>query len=117
LVLARADSDHLDAFEPVDLEALATTVCDRFSPLAASRQQRLTVEASGTTQADARGLDRAVANLLDNALRHTPDGGQVHIHALSDDDLTRITVTDSGPGVAPDQLATLFDRFSRTDTA
>jgi signal transduction histidine kinase len=55
-------------------------------------------------------------NLLDNAVRHTPDGGRVRV-GVERGDMWEITVSDSGPGVPSDERATLFERFARGDTA
>jgi signal transduction histidine kinase len=56
-------------------------------------------------------FERAVANLVDNALKHTPPGGRVALEAAHADDGVRIVVRDSGSGIAGDDLAHLFDRL------
>ena len=55
-----------------------------------------------------------LANLLSNAVRHTPSGGQVGVHVTSDGDAVGFVVVDSGPGFPADSLATVFDRFTRS---
>ena len=73
--------------------------------------------ATGTIRGDARGLDRALSNLTDNAIRYTPDGGRVHLGADTDRDGVHLVVADTGAGVPEDRLPTLFDRFTRADDA
>lgn len=115
LVLARADADLPGRADVIDLGDLVTAVRDRFAPLADRNGVRLLGHASGTVLGDARGLDRAVSNLLDNAVRHTPEGGQVEIRSASEPGGIAVSVVDTGPGVPEDQLDALFQRFARID--
>ena len=67
---------------------------------------------------DAGLAERAIANLLDNALRHTPPGGTVDVEVLRADDATvSVTVRDSGEGIAPEVLPYVFERFVRADAS
>ena len=73
---------------------------------------RLAVAAPAlTAMLDATLLRRVLDNLLENALRHTPAGGTVTLSAGVEGDMLRITVADTGPGVAPDLRAWLFEPF------
>jgi signal transduction histidine kinase len=56
-------------------------------------------------------------NLLDNAIRHTPPGGEVQVRANPQAEVVLITVKDTGEGVAPEDLPRIFDRFYRGDAA
>ena len=67
--------------------------------------------------ADPHRLGQVLANLLDNALRHTPPGGEVHIAATTDSVNVTIAIADNGEGIAAEQLPHLFERFYRADTA
>ena len=58
-----------------------------------------------------------LCNLLDNAIRYTPDGGSVRLTARRDGEHTRIEVSDDGPGIPSAQLDRVFERFYRVDTA
>ena len=79
---------------------------------------RLRAEGAAVVRGDAAGVERAVANLVDNALRHTPDGGSVTVEVRGTGPRSaEIAVRDTGPGVPPDRLPRLFDRFSRVDDA
>ncbi|CCG05741.1 ATP-binding protein [Blastococcus saxobsidens] len=118
LVLARADTGHLEASRPLDLDDLVDRVVARFGTLATRRGVRLRAEGAAVVRGDAAGVERAVANLVDNALRHTPDGGTVTVQVrATGPDSAEIAVQDTGPGVPPDRLPRLFDRFSRVDDA
>ena len=62
-------------------------------------------------------LEQALQNLAANALRHTPDGGTLRLTANSTDAGVRITVRDSGPGIAPQHLPLIFERFYKADVS
>jgi two-component system sensor histidine kinase BaeS len=62
-------------------------------------------------------LEQAVQNLAANALRHTPDGGEITLASSPVDGGVRLTVRDTGPGIPPDQLALIFDRFYKVDAS
>jgi signal transduction histidine kinase len=66
---------------------------------------------------DAHLLARAVGNLLDNAVRYTPEGGQIQLRWRARDDSVAFEVADSGPGIAPDDLPHLFEPLYRADTS
>ncbi len=65
--------------------------------------------------ADPDRLRQILTNLLSNALRHTPVGGTVQVTGTTEPGRVRLAVTDTGPGIAPDQLSHIFDRFWRAD--
>jgi signal transduction histidine kinase len=65
--------------------------------------------------ADGLRLQQVLANLLDNALRHTPKGGRVDVAVTLAISSVRFTVTDDGEGIPPDQLGWVFERFHRVD--
>ena len=64
-------------------------------------------------EADPERIQRVLRNLLDNALRHTPRGGRIRVLAGIEPDAVQVSVNDSGPGVPPDELERIFDRFYR----
>jgi signal transduction histidine kinase len=60
-------------------------------------------------------LERAVTNLLENAIKYTPEGGRVCLSVAADDEMLRIQVTDNGIGIPADDLPRIFERFYRVD--
>jgi len=62
-------------------------------------------------------IDQVIANLVENAVRHSPDGGRVQVAAAPADGGLGIEVTDQGPGIPPEERARVFERFYRTDEA
>nr|WP_231104929.1 sensor histidine kinase [Haloechinothrix halophila] len=92
-------------------------VADRFRPALEHQHRHVTVEAPAglTALANADHLDRALANLVDNALRHAT--GDIHLTAARTNGHVEVHVLDHGPGLPNDFLPYAFDRFSRPDTA
>ena len=62
-------------------------------------------------------LEQVLQNLAANALRHLPDGGTLTMTALRAGSSVRLTVRDTGPGIAPEHLPLIFDRFYKADAA
>jgi two-component system, OmpR family, phosphate regulon sensor histidine kinase PhoR len=67
--------------------------------------------------ADRNALDQILANLLDNAVKYTPEGGRVEVVAQSSGHTIHIAVRDTGPGIPPQHRSRIFERFYRVDTA
>jgi signal transduction histidine kinase len=115
-LLARADSGVLSLERnPVDLADLAREAVSGVELLAEDREVRLILEAHGTPRvAGDRGrLRQLLLILLDNALKHTPDGGTVTVRLAGGHGNAEIQVQDSGAGIDPRDLPRLFDRFYR----
>lgn len=114
LLLARADADAvLDLPEPVDLGELARQAAERFSALSARKDVAVRASGEARTEGDPHAIERAVTNLLDNALRHTPEGGTIEIDVEQRDNGALLVVRDSGPGAPADVLAKMFDPYAR----
>ncbi|TDE18938.1 HAMP domain-containing sensor histidine kinase [Actinomadura sp. 6K520] len=103
--------------EPVDAAALTEQVATVYRAAAEAAELALTVEVAGRPhlEADPVRLRQAVGNLLANAVRYTPAGGRVTLRAYGDGDDVLIEVADTGPGIAPEHLPHVFDRFWRAE--
>jgi signal transduction histidine kinase len=101
---------------PLELGVLLRQTAEGVQPLAAARGLTLALEAPAEPcplLGDGHLLARAVANLLDNALRHTPEGGQIRVRWSREDATLVFTVEDTGPGVAAHDLPHLFTPLYR----
>src|SRR5207253_8606590 len=88
-----------------------------YRTIAEERGISITNKGEGQVYADALLFDRALSNLLDNALRFTPDGGNITITTETKPDRTELAVEDTGCGISPHHLLHLFDRFYRVDSS
>lgn len=101
---------------PVDVRDLIERCAADAKPTFQDREQTLRVEvAPGVppVPADSRWLYRALANLLSNAQKYTPDGGKITLRAVADDRAVTLEVEDNGPGIPYEAQARLFDPFYR----
>jgi two-component system sensor histidine kinase BaeS len=105
--------------ELVDIAALFERVAARHERELGDHRIRLvrTVHPDTSVVGDASRLEQALQNLAANALRHTPDGGEVALSAEPAGTSVRIVVRDSGPGIATEHLPLIFDRFYKADAA
>ena len=106
------------AFERVDLSTVGDDVADLYAPVAEARG--ITLRHSGIAapvDGDPDLLFQSLANLLDNALKYTPEGGSVTLHVTSDEHTATAVVADSGPGVPPEKREAVLRRFYRLESA
>ncbi|MGW1344813.1 sensor histidine kinase [Kribbella sp. NPDC002412] len=116
--LALADAGMLRLHKaPRDLSELAQQVVSAHRPAAETAGVALTADVPGPTQAavDSARIRQALGNLVSNAIRFTPSGGQVVLGVRRVDDGYNLTVTDNGTGIADEHLPHLFDRFYRAE--
>jgi signal transduction histidine kinase len=99
------------------LSTLAAEVLAVYEDIAEDKNIRLTsdVESGLTVVADARRLRQVLANLVDNAIKYTPSGGQVTVRARQDVGDVRIDVVDTGIGIPPHDLPRIWERLYRGD--
>jgi two-component system OmpR family sensor kinase/two-component system sensor histidine kinase QseC len=99
----------------VDLAAVALTVIEEIMPIADAKKIDLGLSQEATVQidADASAIKLMLRNAVDNALRYTPEGGEVTIRVGCENDIALIEVIDNGPGIPEAELERVFDSFYR----
>jgi two-component system heavy metal sensor histidine kinase CusS len=120
LFLARSENAQTALSKgPVDVREELTKVHEFYEAAAAEAGVTLSVAAQEPVTAclNRTLFQRAVGNLVANALAYTPSGGNVSLSATREGDAVRVTVSDSGQGIPPEDLARVFDRFYRVDRA
>ena len=123
LTLARQDAGTVPPKrEPVDVAVLAAGVVEDLSPLAEAKGQtlRLGVEPGRdglVVPGDSGQLRQALVNLIDNAVKYTPEGGTVEVRVGATPVGVAVTVADTGEGIPAEHLPRVFDRFYRVDKA
>jgi heavy metal sensor kinase len=104
---------------PVELVDVVKVTLDHMSLLAEEKHISLRIESGQPVYVtgDPMRLKQIVVNLVDNAIKYTPDGGEVRVSVTSEKKTARIEVSDTGIGIPADSLQLVFDRFYRTDQA
>lgn len=116
LFLAQADNGLIvPNREPVDLAAEVRQLFDFFDALAEEKAICFSLQGSGQISGDKLMLRRALANLVSNAIRHTPPGGSICVRIEGDGSGARLAVENSGEPIPPEHLTRIFDRFYRAD--
>ena len=118
LDLARLDSGSapLDR-QSIDVKGLMREVVEKMAPLASSARVSLTMDADRGIKisGDHDRLTQVLTNLLDNAIKHTPEDGQVRVSATSEKGDAKLIVSDTGPGIPPEEATRIFERFYQVD--
>ena len=114
LTLARQESGST-ATEPVDLRAIAQLALADVAPAAQARSMDVGLldSEAATVPGNVEALRMLVRNLLDNAIKYTPPGGQVDVQVRADNGHAVLTMEDSGPGIAPEHRERVMQRFVR----
>ncbi len=119
LRLAEIENDPTAARRrPVDLMELTNRVASAYAPDVEEAARTLQVSASpATLHGDADLLGHAIANLIENALRHTPPGSRITVRAETVGDRAMLSVTDNGPGIPSDRRDAVLQRFFRLEAS
>ena len=121
LTLARIEAEGIESQpQSVDFGGLLTSSVNAMTPV--KGKPALTVTTDFPQQpvrmfCDAESLRQIADNLLNNALKYTPDGGRVHVSLLEAESSIIFEVEDTGPGIEPAHLDRIFERFYRVDSA
>jgi PAS domain S-box-containing protein len=118
LLIDRIDAGHLPLNPgPVDLNALARDVAETFRPLAERHTVSLELDpALPGIDGDRDRLSQALTNLVSNAVKYSPEGGNITVVTRGNHDGVYISVRDEGIGIAADDLSRIFDRFERVES-
>ncbi|HET7034762.1 MAG TPA: ATP-binding protein [Thermomicrobiaceae bacterium] len=117
LTLARADVGWRPALETLALDQVAEDVARVAAPLAAQHHFTVNVHDEVDVLGNADQLKQLLLILLDNAFAYTPAGSEVSLTVRQVADTAEMVVADNGPGIPPDELDHIFDRFYRGDVA
>jgi two-component system phosphate regulon sensor histidine kinase PhoR len=97
----------------VDMGELLAAVADEFKPLVDNTRRELRIEGRGIAIGDRDRLQQVLTNLVANALKFVPANGHIVLQARQVGAWCEVTVEDDGPGIAPELLPRLFQRYSR----
>jgi signal transduction histidine kinase len=116
-LLALAEANQL-RFEtkPIRISELAETIVGLFSAQAGEKEVRLHLDAEPNlpeVMVDPQRFQQVIGNLIDNALRYTPEGSSIELRVKQIDHSVELTVSDEGQGIPEEELAHVFDRFWR----
>jgi signal transduction histidine kinase len=118
LLLSRWDADRVPVSRaPVDLAELASEVTGQLAILGEERNVdvRFTATSPAMVNADRTSLRQALVNVIDNAIKYSPEDGSVDVVVSRAGGTCEVQVIDDGPGIHPDELERVFDRFYRVD--
>jgi heavy metal sensor kinase len=121
LTLSRAEGGHVPLRrEPVALFDLTQEVATHLSVLAEDKRQHIDLrndDGLAPIRADRAVLREALINLLDNAIKYSPEGAHIGVRLYGTDGRATVEISDQGPGIPPEHQARIFERFYRIDKA
>jgi signal transduction histidine kinase len=117
LLLAEVESGQLEQRQKVSLKEILMGELERAKALAGGRKIIVEHKEALVVKGDVQRLRQLLANLVDNAIKYTPDHGTITLSLFRDDSWARMEVTDTGIGITPEHLPHIFDRFYRVDKA
>jgi len=121
LELSRIESGEVPlARQPVEIATVLADAFERLRPQAEKQGLSFALDVAADLPpiiGDAERLERATVNLIHNAVKFTPAGGSVHVSASFDGSAVTVRVSDTGVGIAPEDLPRIFERFYKADRA
>jgi signal transduction histidine kinase len=114
LILARADAGRASERRPCDLASVAAEAVAEIEPVLAGHRLNLDAGEPVPVEGNPDELHRMAANLLENAIRHTPPGTNVQVTVRASNGDAELNVSDNGPGLPPGMEERIFSRFVRT---
>jgi signal transduction histidine kinase len=120
LLIAEADAGVMrGAMDRIDLVPIVGDMAEFYAPLAEENWVTLEIKPAGTTVIEGNRslISQALANLIDNAIKYTPQGGHIGVSTAMTPQGAELTVADTGPGIPPSQRAHVLERFVRLETS
>lgn len=120
LVISRAEAGAGNfEFKTINFSIMIKEACDLFAPLAEDKNIKFhqTIEEQIFIAADIKMLQRAISNLLDNAIKYTPENGEVRVFGFKKNEQVILKIEDTGIGIAPEYFEKIFERFYRAESS
>ncbi|MFH2091650.1 MAG: ATP-binding protein [Pseudomonadota bacterium] len=120
LLISRVQAGAGDfEFENIDISRMLNNACELYTPLAEDKNIKLNVDIQENImiQADKKMFQRALSNLLDNAIKFTPENGKIDVNAFINENQIIIQFKDTGPGIDPQFHEKIFERFYRAESS